>query len=313
MRQAYAVADKVALMSDWVRCGRGHVHTGRHGAAGLLAYHRTPAGTRSVLLQQRAWWGSGGGTWGLFGGGRHRNEDPVTAALRETAEESTLNVSDVRVDGVLSDDHGGWIYHTVVARLPQRVGVRPASMESRDAAWVRDDEVERLPLFEPFAENWPRLRATAMTRQTLVVDGANVVGARADGWWKDRAGAARRLRDDLIKLARTGLPHSPFDIWYPGVVLVVEGAARGIADDTRVDDGRHVGNGVGGAAARVRVVAAPGSGDDSIVDIVEETVAKEGHDGDSCLVVTADRELRARCTAAGASVTGPRWLLDRLT
>jgi 8-oxo-dGTP diphosphatase len=285
-------------VSDWVRCGRGHVHTGRYGAAGLLAYYRAPAGSRSVLLQQRAWWGSGGGTWGLFGGGRHRNEDPVAAALRETAEESTLNVSDIRVDGVMSDDHGGWVYHTVVARLPERVDVHPASMESRDAAWVGDDEVERLRLFEPFAENWPRLRATAMTRQTLVVDGANVVGARADGWWKDRAGAAARLRDDLIRLTRTGLPHPPFDIWYPGVVLVVEGAARNIGGD---------------GSDTVRVVAAPGSGDDSIVDIVEETVVKEGDDEDSCLVVTADRELRARCKAAGASVTGPRWLLDRLT
>jgi hypothetical protein len=28
--------------------------------------------------------------------------------------------------------------------------------------------------------------------------------------------------------------------------------------------------------------------------------------------VTADRELRARCEAAGASVTGPRWLLAQL-
>ena len=27
---------------------------------------------------------------------------------------------------------------------------------------------------------------------TLVVDGANVVGSVPDGWWKDRAGAARR-------------------------------------------------------------------------------------------------------------------------
>jgi len=29
-------------------------------------------------------------------------------------------------------------------------------------------------------------------------------------------------------------------------------------------------------------------------------------------VVTADRELRGRCMAAGASVTGPRWLLGLL-
>ena len=27
----------------------------------------------------------------------------------------------------------------------------------------------------------------------LVVDGMNVIGSRPDGWWRDRAGASRRL------------------------------------------------------------------------------------------------------------------------
>jgi hypothetical protein len=31
----------------------------------------------------------------------------------------------------------------------------------------------------------------------LVVDAANVVGSRPDGWWKDRPGAARRLHEEL--------------------------------------------------------------------------------------------------------------------
>ena len=34
--------------------------------------------------------------------------------------------------------------------------------------------------------------------RVLVVDGANVVGSRPDGWWKDRAGAARRLHEALL-------------------------------------------------------------------------------------------------------------------
>ncbi|HYN28856.1 MAG TPA: hypothetical protein VES95_03160, partial [Dermatophilaceae bacterium] len=50
----------------------------------------------------------------------------------------------------------------------------------------------------------------------LVVDGANVVGSRPDGWWKDRAGAARRL---LEQCAAAHLPAGE-------VVLVLEGAAR---------------------------------------------------------------------------------------
>jgi 8-oxo-dGTP diphosphatase len=277
-----------------VRCGRGHVHSGRHGAAGLLVYYHDADGRPYVLLQQRAMWGPGGGTWGLFGGGRHVHEDPVAAALRETAEECTLEVSAVRLHGVLSDDHGGWTYHTVVGSLGGRAPVRPASMESRDAAWVRADEVERLRLFAPFAESWSGLRETALTRLTLVVDGANVMGSRPDGWWRDRRGAATRLRDRLGLLAAGGIEHPPFDVCYPEVVLVVEGAARDIGPG-------------GAAAAGVRVVAARRSGDDSIVDVVESH-----EDGVSYLVVTADRELRARCTAAAADVIGPRWLLDRL-
>ena len=36
----------------------------------------------------------------------------------------------------------------------------------------------------------------------LVVDVANLLGSRPDGWWRDRAGATRRLLD---RLAAAGL------------------------------------------------------------------------------------------------------------
>jgi hypothetical protein len=79
--------------------------------------------------------------------------------------------------------------------------------------------------------------------------------------------------------------------WFPKFVVVVEGAANAIEGD-----GEH---------AAVRVVRARGLGDDEIVRQAAET-------GGPCLVVTADRELRTRCEAVGAAVTGPRWLLDRV-
>src|ERR1700727_633056 len=44
---------------------------------------------------------------------------------------------------------------------------------------------------------------------TVIVDGANVVGSRPDGWWRDRAGAAVRLHDNLAKLAERGHPGIP--------------------------------------------------------------------------------------------------------
>jgi 8-oxo-dGTP diphosphatase len=279
----------------WRRCDLGHVHWGRYGAAGLLVFHREPAGDVHVLLQQRAWWCSGGGTWGMFGGAGHSDEDPVTAALRETSEECTLDVTDVRIHGYTVDDHGGgWGFTTVVGSMVSRPEVGPASMETHDAAWVPVAQVAGLRLFPPFQATWPRLRGT-MSRLVLVVDAANVMGSRPDGWWRDRAGAAGRLRDQLAPLAVSGITElpeglSPCDRSFPDVVLVVEGAARNV---TGTDE--------------VRVVAAKGSGDDAIIDLVAEREPDTTY-----LVVTADRELRARAQAEGARIAGPGWLLDRL-
>jgi 8-oxo-dGTP diphosphatase len=123
-----------------------------------------------------------------------------------------------------------------------------------------------------------------------VVDVANVMGARADGWWRDRAGAALRLGREVASLART----EPGRSW----VLVLEGRARGAAPALTQE----------AAGAPVRVVTAPGSGDDTIVQVVVEEIAR----GESCLVVTADRELRQRCEELSATVVGPGWLLGRL-
>ncbi|MFG2955146.1 NTP pyrophosphohydrolase [Streptomyces sp. NPDC048291] len=114
----------------------------------------------------------------------------------------------------------------------------------------------------------------------VIVDGANVVGSRPDGWWRDRKGAAERLRD---RLAERGLPGRPTPV---ELVLVVEGAARGVA-----------------SVPGVRVESAPGSGDDRIVELAAEDRGRPR------LVVTADRELRGRVTELGAEVIGPSALL----
>lgn len=155
----------------------------------------------------------------------------------------------------------------------------------------------------------------------VVVDVANVMGARADGWWRDRAGAALRLCRQVTALAGRGVPagRMPGGLPEPGEwVLVLEGRAKDAApaasEAAEVSATGEVSaaaemSGVSGAAAipaaRVRVVSAPGSGDDAIVGEV-------GSLNGSCLVVTADRELRRRCEAAGAFVTGPGWLIGLL-
>jgi hypothetical protein len=122
----------------------------------------------------------------------------------------------------------------------------------------------------------------------LLVDAANTVGSVPDGWWRDRHGATERLREALRGLAAAGLGAAP---GVPGwartgpleVVLVVEGAARGVT-----------------AVPEVAVAAAPGSGDDLIAALAAAATGRR------CLVVTADRELRARVLATGAEVAGPR-------
>jgi rRNA-processing protein FCF1 len=53
------------------------------------------------------------------------------------------------------------------------------------------------------------------------------------------------------------------------------------------------------------VVHARGSGDDAIVAVVRELPGRR-------IVVTADRELRDRSVAAGATILGPSWLLGLL-
>jgi rRNA-processing protein FCF1 len=50
------------------------------------------------------------------------------------------------------------------------------------------------------------------------------------------------------------------------------------------------------------VVAANGSGDDALAALAAQTTGRR-------VVATADRELRRRCEAAGATTVGPGWLL----
>jgi hypothetical protein len=119
----------------------------------------------------------------------------------------------------------------------------------------------------------------------LLVDAANVVGSRPNGWWRDRPGAARGLVGRIGRAVDDGTLTGP-------VTVVLEGQARRGAP-------------AGPAHDAVEVVHAPGSGDDTIAEIA-------ACHGESVTVVTADRALGARVRATGGSVIGPTALLDRL-
>lgn len=308
----------------WVECAEGHRHWGRHGAAGLLLWRRqravtgeadqAPEAADEVLLQHRAEWSHHGGTWGIPGGARDSSESTVAAALREAGEEAGIDAERVRVTGLAVDDHGGWSYTTVLAEAASPLDARPTGGESIDVRWEVVADVECRALHPGFASAWPALR-DGYRPLRLVVDAANVVGSRPDGWWRDRVGAARRLHADLARLLSGGIPPgalpadvagSGLDLVFPQTVLVVEGAARVAADD--VMPAAAPGD---VPAVALRVVAAAGSGDD---EIVRQARVDNPAGAEDVLVVTADRALRERVRAVGAVVTGPRWLtglLDR--
>lgn len=131
------------------------------------------------------------------------------------------------------------------------------------------------------------MEAADAGRSLVLVDAANVVGSRPDGWWHDRIGAAQRLLDEL----RVWALERPGD-----VVVIVEGV---VCD--AIEAGDH-----GGVEVRHALRSGVDAADDRIVELVRAASHLEVE------VVTADRELRRRVAALGAQVTGPRALLDRL-
>jgi predicted RNA-binding protein with PIN domain len=120
----------------------------------------------------------------------------------------------------------------------------------------------------------------------LLVDGNNVIGSVADGWWRDRPGAVRRLLRRLQCLAAAG--DEPvqvvFDVPQPDL-----------------PEGVHAGVVVHYATRRGRDAA-----DDRIRDLLDE-----GFD-DEVEVVTSDRDLADGARARGARVVGAGTLLRRL-
>ncbi|MEV0234747.1 NUDIX domain-containing protein [Nonomuraea sp. NPDC050786] len=271
----------------WTECSQGHRHWGLHGASGLLVVHHDERGVPYVLMQKRSWWSHHGGTWGLPGGARDSHEDAVTTALREAREEAALAGDELRVQGVYLDDHGGWAFETVIAESAELLAAVPANSESSELRWLPLPEVPDRRLHPGFAATWGEIQGE-IRPETVVLDVANIVGARAErGWWRDRLGAATRLLEDVSRLR---LAHPVLAQWYPRVVAVVEGAARSAP-----------------AVPGIQVVGATGSGDDAIVDVVRQAKPWE-----RVLVVTADRGLRERVHELGAETVGPKWLLSQL-
>jgi predicted RNA-binding protein with PIN domain len=119
-----------------------------------------------------------------------------------------------------------------------------------------------------------------------VVDGNNVMGSRPDGWWRDRAGAARRLVGQLGD-------------W----------AAENDRDVLIFFDGRSPAGLE--ASPRVEVRFAQRSGRDAADDEIAAFVAAD-EAPERLRVVTSDAGLARRVRPHGAEVVGARALLDQL-
>ncbi|MGH3543896.1 MAG: NUDIX domain-containing protein, partial [Mycobacterium sp.] len=230
----------------------------RHSATELLLRAPDAQGKPQVLMQREsASTRSGEDRWALPGGARRSDEKPVDTAVR-VAEQLGVDPRSMRVRGGRGAD--GSSHATVIADVSQPCATQPTG-HGRELAWVPEPEVGTLDLDPALMAGWPALQAP---ETGLLVDAANVVGSRPDGWWRDRAGAATRL---LGEIAAAG--PSVFAVgdgrfqWVTRPVVVLEGAAKRAPD-----------------VAGVEVVRAPGSGDDTIVDIA--------HRGGDWVVVTAD-------------------------
>ncbi|MGB3371541.1 MAG: NUDIX hydrolase [Rhodococcus sp. (in: high G+C Gram-positive bacteria)] len=254
----------------WVVGENGTRHWGKHGAAGLLLRAPSADGEPTVLLQHRALWSHQGGTWALPGGAKDSHESSVVAAVREADEEAGIGSERLHVRGekVTARVASGWSYTTVFADAEVQLDTTPNG-ESTELRWVPEVMVDQLPLHPGFAASWPALRSEPLR---VLLDTANVLGSRPDGWWKDRSGATNALLTSLADvLPRTvELPGGSFG-WLREIEAVLEGEARA----AQFED------------MRIPVFHASGSGDDEL--------ARRAHEGSALTaIVTADRGLRAR-------------------
>ncbi len=116
-----------------------------------------------------------------------------------------------------------------------------------------------------------------------------MIGSRPDGWWRDRAGAVRRLVRALRALAEAE----------PALALTV------------VVDGGPLEGLPEGDHGPLRVLYAPRRGPNAADDRIVEIVAADSAPS-TLRVVSSDRALRERVREHGAEVVGTRTLLRRL-
>lgn len=133
-----------------------------------------------------------------------------------------------------------------------------------------------MPVAAPFV---PRAESGQDGVVHRVVDAMNVIGSRPDGWWRDRAGAVERLVGQVDRWAERGDDR---------VTVMLEREPRERLRAERVE---------------IAWAGSPGANaaDREILARLPDWLAE-----DEVVVVTSDRDLKAKAIAAGASVAPSR-------
>jgi predicted RNA-binding protein with PIN domain len=124
-----------------------------------------------------------------------------------------------------------------------------------------------------------------------VVDGMNVIGSRPDGWWRDRAGARRRLVADLATLVGAEAEVTVVFDGRPGPGEVDGAAAAGVT--------ARFAPGGPNAADHAIVELLPGLGDPEAVTVVTSDAALADSVRRAGVVVEGVKAFRARLPDAG--------------
>ena len=120
----------------------------------------------------------------------------------------------------------------------------------------------------------------------LLVDGNNVIGAGAGGWWRDPPAAVRRLLTRLTCLAERNEGR---------IVLVLDVVQPDLPEGLQA-----------GVEVRYATRSGPDAADERIVALLAEGLSG------AVEVVTSDRDLAEQVRALGARVTGAGRFLARL-
>ena len=124
-------------------------------------------------------------------------------------------------------------------------------------------------------------------RDMWIIDAYNVLGARPDGWWRNRALALARLLDEVAA-------------WRPDgdrVIVMIDGWPRAEVPERSWN----------GLDVRYAHRRGPDGADRAIVELVRESADPSG-----LTVVTSDSRLRSQVLDSGAAVEGAGTFRGRL-